>query len=107
MPGRFSLYFGAASGPLAATPAALASLVQLFPNPAHASFTLLLPAEMGRATVSAKLFNQLGQLVAQRTLVPTAAGASAQFDVSALAPGVYSLRLTGGPAAVVKRVVVE
>ena len=107
LPGRFSLWFGPALAPTATNSAALASLVQLFPNPAHGSFTLLLPAEMGRGAVTAKLFNQLGQLVAQRALPLTAAGASAQFDVSGLAPGVYSLRLTGGPGQVVKRVVVE
>ncbi|GAB3586264.1 hypothetical protein GCM10027345_35540 [Hymenobacter daeguensis] len=107
LPGRFVLSFGPAQNPTATTPAALADMVQLFPNPAHASFTLLLPAEMGRAAVTARLFNQLGQLVTERSLSVTAAGASSQFDVSGLAPGVYSLRLTGGPAPVVKRVVVE
>ena len=106
MPGRFSLFFGPAT-PTGTKPSAVADLVQLYPNPAHASFTLLLPAELGKAPVSAKLYNQLGQLVAQRTLSLTAAGASAQFDVAGLAPGVYSLRLTGGFAQVVKRVVVE
>ncbi len=107
MRGRFSLHFGPAVAPLATTPAALASQVQLFPNPAHGSFTLLLPAELGRVPVTARLYNQIGQLVTQRTLAVTAAGASAQFDVSGLTPGVYSLRLTGGPVQVVKRVVVE
>jgi hypothetical protein len=107
LPGRFVLLFGPAANPTAVKPSALADMVQLFPNPAHASFTLVLPAEMGRASVSAKLFNQLGQVVAQRNLSVTAAGASSQFDVSGLAPGIYSLRLTGGPAQVVKRIVVE
>ncbi|MEJ7661746.1 MAG: T9SS type A sorting domain-containing protein [Hymenobacter sp.] len=35
------------------------------------------------------------------------AGASAQFDASALAPGVYSLRLTSANGQVVKRVVIK
>ena len=105
-PGRFVLAFGPAVA-TATTPAALADLVQLYPNPAHASFTLLLPAELSRATVTASLYNQLGQRVAQRTLAVTAAGASAQFEVAGLAPGIYSLRLTGSFAQVVKRVVVE
>jgi hypothetical protein len=106
MPGRFSLLFGPADRPLAVNNAALAKQVQLFPNPAHSSFTLLLPADMGRS-VSATLYNQLGQVVLQRTLSVTAAGASAQFDVSNLALGVYSLRLGSGKSQVVKRVVVE
>ena len=107
LPGRFSLYFGSASSPLAIKASALADMVQLYPNPAHGSFTLLLPAEMGRTPVTAQLYNQLGQVVAQRVLSVTAAGASAQFEVAGFAPGVYSLRLTGGPAQVVKRVVIE
>ena len=81
--------------------------MQLFPNPTHSSFTLLLPLEMGRTPVTASLYNQIGQLVTQRKLNVSAAGASAQFDVAGLAPGVYSLRLTGGAAPVVKRVVIE
>ena len=107
LPGRFSLYFSSASSPLATKASALADMVQLYPNPAHGSFTLLLPAEMGRTPVIAQLYNQLGQVVAKRVLSVTAAGASAQFEVAGFAPGVYSLRLTGGPAQVVKRVVIE
>ena len=107
LPGRFSLYFSSASSPLAVKASALADMVQLYPNPAHGSFTLLLPAEMGRTPVIAQLYNQLGQVVAKRVLSVTAAGASAQFEVAGFAPGVYSLRLTGGPAQVVKRVVIE
>ncbi len=106
MPGRFSLFFGLAS-PLATNSASLAAQVQLFPNPAHRSFTLLLPAGPSRAPVSVKLFNPLGQLVSARTVATTAAGASAQFDVSGLAPGVYSLRLTSATGQAVKRLVVE
>jgi hypothetical protein len=106
LPGRFSLYFGPAA-PLATNNAALAKQVQLFPNPAHGSFTLVVPAELGRTPVKATLYNQLGQVVAQRTLTMTAAGASTQFDVSRVAQGVYSLHLVSGKTQVVKRVVVE
>jgi hypothetical protein len=106
LPGRFSLYFGLA-GPLASTSATLAEQVQLFPNPTHGSFTLLLPAGMGQAPVTVKIINQLGQLVAERRVPMTAAGASAGFDVSALSRGVYSLHLSAGRALVVKRVVIE
>ena len=88
LPGRFSLSFALAS-PLASHTARLTELVQLFPNPAQGSFTLLLPAELGRTPVAVAVLNQLGQVVAQRTVAMTAAGASAQFDVSGLAPGIY------------------
>ena len=103
--GRFSVYFGP-SAVLATNPAALAQLVQLYPNPARGSFTLLLPAELGRSPVTATLYNQLGQVVSQRTLPMTAAGATAQFDVSHLAFGVYTLQMTGGTTKVVKRLII-
>ncbi|AWM31631.1 DUF4331 family protein [Hymenobacter nivis] len=103
--GRFSLYFGP-SAVLATNPAALAQLVQLYPNPARGSFTLLLPAELGRSPVTATLYNQLGQVVSQRTLPMTAAGATAQFDVSHLAFGIYTLQMTGGTTKVVKRLAI-
>ncbi|MGI4884231.1 MAG: T9SS type A sorting domain-containing protein [Janthinobacterium lividum] len=102
--GRFARYFKPAPV-LAASPAALVQQVQVYPNPARSSFTLLLPAELSRTPVSVRVVNQLGQLVLERTLAPTAA--SAQFDASALAPGVYSLRLTSASGQVVKRVVVK
>ncbi|WP_071891292.1 T9SS type A sorting domain-containing protein [Hymenobacter sp. PAMC 26628] len=105
MPGRFSLYFGP-SAVLATNPASLAQQVQLYPNPARGSFTLLLPAELGRTPVTATLYNQLGQVVSQRTLPMTAAGATAQFDVSHLAFGVYTLQMTGGTTKVVKRLTI-
>ena len=107
LPGRFSLYFGPAAGPLATNNAALAKQVQLFPNPARGSFTLIVPAEMGHTTVTAVLYNQLGQVVAQRKLTMTAAGATSQFDVSNLAFGIYSLQLSSDAGKVVKRVVIE
>ncbi len=106
MPGRFSLYFGPATA-LAVNNAAMAQLVQLFPNPAHDSFTLVVPAELDRSTVTATLYNQLGQVVLQRKLAMTAAGATAQFNVSGLALGVYTLQLAGSDAKVSKRLVIQ
>ena len=85
----------------------LAAQVGLFPNPARGSFTLRLPAELGRTPVTVKVVNQLGQLVRERTVPMTRAGATAQFDVSGFAPGVYLLRITGGSNQVVTRIVVE
>ncbi|RZK23287.1 MAG: DUF4331 domain-containing protein [Hymenobacter sp.] len=106
LPGRFSLSFGPAT-PLATTNAALAQQVQLFPNPARGSFTLVVPTGLDRTTVAATLYNQLGQVVLQRKLAMTAAGATAQFDVAGLALGVYTLQLSGSDAKVTKRLVIE
>ncbi len=106
LPGRFSLYFGPATA-LAVNNAALTQQVQLFPNPARGSFTVVVPAELGKGTVTATLYNQLGQSVAQRKLAMTAAGATSQFDVTGLALGVYTLQLSGIDARVTKRLVIE
>ena len=85
---------------------ALAATVDLYPNPAHQSFTLNVPA--GRLhTASARLLNALGQVVQSRPLNLPASGGTTTFDVSRLAAGVYSLELKTSIDVVVKRVVVE
>ncbi|WP_210519232.1 fibronectin type III domain-containing protein [Hymenobacter terricola] len=85
---------------------ALAATVGLYPNPAHRSFTLSVPAGSLHAA-SASLINALGQVVQTRQLNLPAAGGTADFDVTNLATGVYSLQLKTGETLVVKRVVVE
>ncbi|ALW84043.1 hypothetical protein AUC43_02360 [Hymenobacter sedentarius] len=85
---------------------ALAATVSVYPNPAHQRFTLTVPAGSLRAA-SATLLNALGQVVQTRQLNLSPANGTANFDVSRLAPGVYSLQLSTGTDLVVKRVVVE
>ena len=85
---------------------ALAATVNLYPNPAHGTFALTIPAGSLHAA-SATLANALGQVVLTRQLSLPAAGGTADFDVSRLAPGVYTLSLKSGNDLVVKRVVVE
>ena len=101
---RFSLRFGPAAGPLAASGARRDLAVELYPNPAHSSFTIAVPATAaaGRAT----LFNSLGQPVRAHILLPRA-GTPATVDVSNLAQGVYTLRVEMGTATAIKRVVVQ
>ena len=94
------------TNPLATRNDALAATVSLYPNPAHRSFTLTLPAG-SLTTASASLLNTLGQVVQTRQLSLPVAGGSAEFNVSSLAAGVYSLQLKSGNDMVVKRVVVE
>ena len=67
------------------------SVVSVFPNPAQNQFTLRLasPEQAGRAT----LYNQLGRVVAERPLAPSATSVDAAFDTSALPDGLYTLRL--------------
>jgi len=85
---------------------ALAATVGLYPNPAHGTFALAVPAGPLHAA-SATLHNALGQVVQARQLGLPASGGTAAFDVRGLAAGVYSLTLQSGDEVVVKRVVVE
>ncbi|MBF9221895.1 T9SS type A sorting domain-containing protein [Hymenobacter ruricola] len=85
---------------------ALAATVGLYPNPAHQRFTVAVPAGSLHAA-TATLTNALGQTVLTKQLALPAAGGTADFDVSRLAAGVYSLQLKSGNDLVVKRVVVE
>ena len=97
--GRFSLNLTPA-GMLATSPAALATQVLAYPNPAHDRLTLLRPA--GAAT-TAELVNALGQVV-RRFALPTP---ETSLDLRELATGVYLLRLTLDGQPVSKRLVIE
>ncbi|WP_210521711.1 carbohydrate-binding protein [Hymenobacter terricola] len=104
--GRFSVVFRPAT--VTATHSELSSAsISLYPNPAHASFTLLLPPLAGQREVRATLINALGQVVLSRTIGLTAAGATAEFNTRALAAGVYTLRLQADNQLFTKRVVLE
>ena len=67
-----------------------------------------LPLLAGKTTVQATLLNALGQTVLNRTLNAAAGQAiDAEFDVRALAAGVYTLRLNVNGTPVVRKVMVE
>ena len=62
----------------------------------------------GKTSVQATLLNALGQTVLRRSLSAAAGQAiDAQFDVRALAAGVYTLRLDVDGLPVTRKVVVE
>ncbi|WP_460503272.1 T9SS type A sorting domain-containing protein, partial [Hymenobacter agri] len=104
--GRFSLVLRPAT--VTATRAELnAATVSLYPNPAHGSFTVLLPPLAGQVAVRATLFNSLGQAVLTRSIGLNAAGATVEFQTAALAAGVYTLRLQADGQLLTKRVVLE
>ena len=104
--GRFSLSF-AASTALATAPAITAAQVQLYPNPAHARFTVLMPGVVGATAVQAELVNALGQVVRRQSAALPASGATLTVETGELAAGVYTLRLLAGPTTVAKRVVLQ
>ena len=105
--GRFSLGF-APAGPLATQAGMSAASISIYPNPAHASFTVLVPAVPGAKQVQFTLLNSLGQRVSEQQATLGTSGTQTIVSVSGLAAGVYTLRLqVAGQAAVARRVVVE
>jgi hypothetical protein len=105
--GRFTLQFAAASSPLATAPALTAAEVTLFPNPAHAQFSVLVPAVAGATRVQATLLNALGQVVRRQSAASSAQGTRLEFETGNLAAGVYTLRLQAGATTLAKRVVIQ
>ena len=104
--GRLNLGVVTASVATATRNAELTVAITVAPNPAHQRFTVAVPAGSLRAA-SATLANALGQTVLTRQLSLPATGGTADFDVSRLAPGIYTLSLQSGNDLVVKRLVVE
>lgn len=99
--------FAAPTAPLATTATLAASEVALFPNPAHASFTVLVPSAMGSAPIAADLLNNLGQVVRHLAAVPSGPGAQLQVATADLATGVYTLRLQVNSTVLTKKVVLN
>ncbi|MVN75961.1 T9SS type A sorting domain-containing protein [Hymenobacter sp. HMF4947] len=84
-----------------------ASQLELFPNPAAGAFTLRLPALAAERTAQVALFNSLGQLLQSRSLDLAPAGTQTQVDVSALAAGLYTLRVQAGSQVATQQVAVK
>ncbi|WP_324673676.1 FG-GAP-like repeat-containing protein [Hymenobacter sp. GOD-10R] len=89
---------------LANAPAHLTQQVSVYPNPAHTSVRLSLPAELAKQRVQVQLVNTLGQTVLTQTL---AAQATPELTLAPLAAGVYSLQIRTNQGVVTKRLVVE
>jgi hypothetical protein len=104
--GRFTLLFRP-QAPLATVTALTATDVTVYPNPAHASFTVALPGVAGASTVQAELLNALGQVVRRQAAALPTAGTALTMATADLAAGVYVLRLQAGAATLTKRVVVQ
>jgi hypothetical protein len=103
---RYSLLFTTRTALATAAPAALAGLASLYPNPAHASATLLLPAAVraGQAS-SVQVLTSLGQVV--RTAVQLAGAAELVLPLDGLAPGLYTVQAHTAVGIISRRLTVE
>lgn len=104
--GRFTLLFHPQAA-LATSPAALAASVQVYPNPAHESCTVVVPSMGGAATVRVELLNALGQVVIHQATALFGNGATFTLPIAGLAPGVYILRLQAAANTLIKRIVIN
>ncbi|SFQ24944.1 T9SS type A sorting domain-containing protein [Hymenobacter arizonensis] len=106
--GRFALELNPANLTATSSAQALAAQLQVYPNPASTSFTVLLPRPAGsQGVVSVHLTNALGQTVQRQQLAATGQSIQGEVSVRGLAPGVYQLHIVVGGSPVVRRVVVQ
>ena len=103
--GRFAVVFR--SSALAATPAALAAAVSVYPNPARTFATLDVPGLAGASQVQVQVLNALGQVVLRQQAALPASGTRLTLPTGQLASGVYVVRLTLGQTTLTKRLTVE
>lgn len=93
--------------PLATAPVALAQLATLWPNPAHGTATLRLPAALrGGQASSITVIDNVGRTVGCRMLAATA-NDELELPLAGLAPGVYSVRARTAAGVVVKRLTIQ
>ncbi|OUJ74865.1 FG-GAP-like repeat-containing protein [Hymenobacter crusticola] len=96
----------AVRGVLAAS-AALIEQVSVFPNPAHATTQLLLPASLTAQPMQVRVLNSMGQVVWEQQLTARQTTATTQLVLGKLPTGVYSLRLGTAAGVITKRLLVE
>ena len=92
--------------PLATAPGALAQLAGVYPNPAHGTATLRLPAALrGTQATLVSVTDNLGRVVLTRTLAAGTAE-TLELPLGTLAPGIYSVLAQTAMGLVAKRLVV-
>ena len=74
----------------------------LYPNPAHGTTTVRVPAGTGAATLT--LLDALGRTM---RIQPTTAGRDIALNLAGLAPGVYTLRVQTGEALAVRQLIMQ
>ncbi|GGF04000.1 FG-GAP-like repeat-containing protein [Hymenobacter cavernae] len=89
---------------LATAPTQLTDAVSLYPNPAHGSVRLLLPAELAKQHLQVRVINTLGQVVLTQNLGSQAAPG---LPLPGLAAGLYSLQLFTAQGLITKRLLVN
>lgn len=104
--GRFTVVFSPPTA-LATAPSLSVEAVRVYPNPAHGSFTVTVPAVAGATQVHAELVNTLGQVLRRQSAALPISGTSFSVPATELAAGMYVLRLQADDTTLTKRVVIQ
>lgn len=94
-------------GPLANRSSALLAGVALYPNPAHTTTFVRVPAVAGAGQATLTLRDALGRVVHTQGLRLSTGGATAEVLLSTLSPGVYQLRVQVGDHHVTRALAVR
>lgn len=81
--------------------------LEVFPNPAQRVVNLLVPAVPGAAQARIQVLNTLGQQVRILTVPLATAENRAQLNLSGLAAGLYTVRVSAGSQSASQRLVIE
>jgi hypothetical protein len=92
---------------LAAVPVALVAAVEVYPNPAHASAIVAVPATAGAGTCTFAVLDALGRLVRTQAAPLPATGLRYTLDLAGLPTGLYALRISAGHQTATRCLVVE
>jgi hypothetical protein len=92
---------------LATTSAASVPAVEVFPNPAHVSTQLRLPAAVGATPTQLTLLDATGRVVCTQVLASSATGKPHELSLAGLVPGLYILRIEAAASSTMCRLVVD
>ncbi|MBO2008303.1 beta strand repeat-containing protein [Hymenobacter negativus] len=81
--------------------------LHLYPNPAHGTATVQLPAVSGATTATLTVLDALGRVAQTRLVALPANGTRIELNLAGLASGVYALHVKAGSASTTKRFTVE
>ena len=105
--GRYAVLFSTQNRVLATAPQELAQLASVFPNPAHGTATLVLPAALrGTQATPVQVLDNLGRTVLSRSLTAAGTG-SLELPLGQLAPGIYTVQARTAVGLVAKKLVVQ
>jgi hypothetical protein len=92
---------------LATTSAVSTPAIDVFPNPAHATTQVRLPAAIGSKPTQLTLLDVMGRVIRTQTLAPSSSELPHELSLTGVAAGFYLLRLEGAASSTTCRLVVE